>query len=450
MGIPLISWIVIVVIATIPAAMEGVGGVGGVLVAAAIGLVFLAVTVRMNRRWKLGLPQIFLIAMTARFLVAVVVEHVIYSDALVGRPGLFAPDERWYLYEARILAEQIVGHAPSFNTDEYAIWDTSVARFAAYCFVAFGPVVLVPKLLISLLGAWTAVFSAIIGEEVLPGTGRRVGLLVAVFPSLILWSSMVLKDGPALFGVELILMAVTLKFGRSRISTVATAALVALGAAIIALTRSYEIVFVGAALVGALFLGKGRRVVRNFLIFVVLSLILVLIMQRSMSSPIDFTGDESPLARLAAIRTGFAEGAGSAVPHDIVDVRSPLGIALWLPIGLFFFFFAPIPFTGGSLISLATSPEMLVWYALMPSLWRGLRRAVNDNLAATAPLLLYLLVSSIGWSMLVTNVGTLYRYRTQVLFVPLLLIAYDQMLRAHRRTPVVASVLQTTSSTEAG
>jgi hypothetical protein len=86
----------------------------------------------------------------------------------------------------------------------------------------------------------------------------------------------------------------------------------------------------------------------------------------------------------------------------------------------------------------------------MPSLWRGLRRAVNDNLAATAPLLLYLLVSSIGWSMLVTNVGTLYRYRTQVLFVPLLLIAYDQMLRAHRRTPVVASVLQTTSSTEAG
>lgn len=434
MGLAVVAYFVAVASALIPAASDGVGGALGVVVMGVLGLVCALVVRRIDRRRGMSLPQIFLIAMAMRTIVATFVHYVIYNDQFLGLTGLFAPDEIAYLYQARINAERILGHAPQVAPEwleEH--WSAGFVHVVTWCFVLFGHVAIVPKMLASMLGAWTSTFTALIADELFPGTGRRAAWMSAVFPSLVLWTSMVLKDGPALFGAELVLLSVVLRFGRTRLGFPAAILMIACGTTSVAVSRSYEVGFLIFAVVGGMFIGGGRHFVRNVGLFVVVSIMLVFVLQRFVPQPVDFSGDESPLARVAAIRSGFAEGAGSAIKHDIVDVRSPVGLLMWLPIGLFYFFLSPIPFTGTSIISIATTPEMLVWYAFLPALWRGLRRAMRDHLRSSLPMLLYALVSSIGWSMLVTNVGTIYRFRAQILFIPLILIAYDQHTRAQAR-----------------
>ena len=104
------------------------------------------------------------------------------------------------------------------------------------------------------------------------------------------------------------------------------------------------------------------------------------------------------------MREGYAVGTGSAVNVNLVDTSTAAGLLMWVPVGLFYFYLAPIPFTGGSMASLATSPEMLVIYFLVPSIVRGLRTSLRDRFRTTMPLLVFVLASSVGWSMVVTMV----------------------------------------------
>jgi hypothetical protein len=53
-----------------------------------------------------------------------------------------------------------------------------------------------------------------------------------------------------------------------------------------------------------------------------------------------------------------------------------------------------------------------------------------------------MMISSVGWSIAVTNVGTIYRHRAQILFVPLILIASDQVRRRAARMARPAGSLQ--------
>jgi hypothetical protein len=404
-----------------------VGSVSGVLVNALLALVCVGGVSILERRLGGPLVQSFLVALIARWLVCVLVQYFVYDPATLGRAGLFAPDELQYDYEARLYAQYLAGLGPNpFFGDGPR---TGVAQFAARVYVVFGPSLITCKLFMCLLGAWTAVFVALLGAEVSPQVGRRAGLFAALFPSLVLWTSLLLKDGFALFGALLVLSVVAL-VRAGRVSLV-WLALVPAGLGTIAASRPYEMAFVVAALVGGVIMARQRSggFVRNLAFFVILSLLVTVIMQRFFSQPLDIVEDESPLARVASIRAGMAQGAGSAVRHDIVDVRTPAGLVLWIPIGLFYFFFAPLPFSGGTVISLATSPEMLYWYWLLPSVVRGLRRGITLRWDVIVPLLLYAIVSSIGWSILVTNVGTIYRFRAQMLFVPLLFAAIDHAAR---------------------
>jgi hypothetical protein len=112
----------------------------------------------------------------------------------------------------------------------------------------------------------------------------------------------------------------------------------------------------------------------------------------------------------------------------------------WIPVGVVFFFLAPLPFTSTSMLSLATSPEMIVWYALLPSAFRGLWAMLRGKRKEFWPVLLYVIAATVGWATAITNVGTMYRHRSQVLFFPLMLIAADQIRRREERTRQEAEV----------
>ena len=52
-----------------------------------------------------------------------------------------------------------------------------------------------------------------------------------------------------------------------------------------------------------------------------------------------------------------------------------------------------------------------------------MKLSLTHRLKQVSSLLAYTVVSCVGWGIVVTNVGTLYRYRAQVMFVPIVWIA---------------------------
>jgi hypothetical protein len=407
-------WILAILVVVVVGEASGDSVMLGVLTLVALAAVSLPALIAMDARIGASLPAIFLTALSVRWLVALFVHYGVYPK----HPGLFAPDELYYEWSSWFSALYWHGQGP--NPDPEGV-NGGIRWLGGWIYFVFGRVPILLKLSMGLLGAWSAVLSALIASRIYPVITRRVGYLCAVFPSLVLWSSLFIKDAATLFGAELSLCAFV--FMRERFRPWLLIAFAA-GMIIIAPNRSYEMAFVAAGVVSSFVLSPDRRrFVRNIVLFVLFSTVVLFIMSKLFVNPIETEG--SYLEKMASVRAGYASGTGSAINHEIVDVRTTSGLLMWIPIGLWYFFFAPVPFTGGSIIALATSPEMIAWYCLVPAMYRGFKLTIRQRGRVFMPLLVYMLCSSLGWSMLITNVGTIYRYRSQVQFVILIVIAVD-------------------------
>jgi hypothetical protein len=384
---------------------------------------------RLDRDGGLRLVGTFLLALSLRWVVAALIEGVIYSSP--DYRGLFAPDEMQYDYLGQLYADFLQGRAPDPLADAVS-HNAAIVPVIGVAYYVFGYVPFLPKMLNGLLGSWSAALTALIAARVFPtAVARRAGLLTALVPSLILWSSLITKDTTTLVGVQLGLLG----FVRGRLDG-RSAALVAAGLALILPNRAYEAIFLVMPMVASLLLIDRRHLARNgALLFVLVAVALVVIQRTRALDAVSGGADLSTVERLNEIRTSYATGAGSAIDISIVDTSTVGGLALWMPIGLVYFFLAPLPFSGTSITSLATSPEMLIWYSFLPAAWRGLRAAWREGGREVRVLVFYAAFSSIGWAMVVTNVGTIYRYRAQVLFVPILFIALDQVRRRAQKRP---------------
>ncbi|HZS38710.1 MAG TPA: hypothetical protein VFF06_17885 [Polyangia bacterium] len=384
----------------------------------------------------LSLMAIFLVALALRWGVCAGINYLVYET----RPGLFAPDEIRYDYSGWMYCLYLEGKIPH-------PWDggavTGVIRLTGVSYYLLGHNVMVPKMIIGVLGAWSAALTALMAARLFPAAvARRAGWLAAVFPSLVLWSSVLMKDTTSLVGAQLALLGFLMISERFSLPALV---LLFLGVGVISYERPYEIIFVALAVSAGLLVQGDRRLLRNSALLVALSMALFLVIKRSGGDTAALgEGGGSIVDRVAILRAGYASAnVGSAVNTQIVDTSSAGGLLLWIPIGLVYFFLAPFPFTGGSIISLATSPEMLLLYWMVPSAWRGLRAALKRRTRGFMALFFYLLISSVGWSIAITNVGTIYRYRAQILFVPLMLIAADQVRRRESGAALSASRIGT-------
>ena len=392
------------------------------LVLSPVVLLSLYICKRIDPKDTMDLPSIFLLGVTLRWVVAALVHILVYRSM----PGLFGPDEIWYDEAARYYAEYLHGRVPDPFPDSYAggvIWVSS-----AFYYV-FGWLPIMPKFMNGIMGAWASVFTALIGERLFSRTvGKRAGFIAAMVPSLVLWSSINTKDMATLFGSSLSLLAFLHLREKTRPELWF---LFVFGLLYTASNRPYEIVFVGIGVMASFVLADPKKLFRNLALAAVLGVALMFIFSKTGALDMATDGDQSAIDRINMYRVGYAEGTGSAIDYTMVDTSTPAGIAAWAPIGLVFFWLAPFPFTGGSIISLATSPEMIIWYLLLPSVFRGLRLAIQKRTRLVMPLVAYVMVSSVGWATVVTNVGTLYRFRAQVMYLPLICMAADQIRREH-------------------
>lgn len=258
-------------------------------------------------------------------------------------------------------------------------------------------------------------------------------LLIAFWPSLVVWSAQGLKDGPIMFLLALAFL-MTLKLGENlRLSY----CLLLAGALLGLLTlRFYIFYIVAASIVGSYVLGLGssgpRNGLRQFAAITVMALALAFTgITRTASSQMDYYGNLETLQRSRADQARFDSGYGKDV-----DVSTTTGVLGIIPMGTAYLLFAPFPWQLSNLRQALTLPEMLAWWCCFPILIIGLLYAVRFKLRQTLPILLFTFMLTLAYAIFQSNVGTAYRQRSQLMEFYFIFIAVGFVLlresREHR------------------
>jgi len=267
---------------------------------------------------------------------------------------------------------------------------------------------------------------------------RRATLFSAFFPSMIVWSAIALKDCLVTFLILVaILFCIRLRKQFSVLNMVGTVAPIF---AVYPL-RFYMIYFLLAGLAGTLALNRPGKVfagVSKQLLLVGGLLAVVTIFGLASSASADF--DVMTLDKVATYRQGLATTAHSGFAKD-VDISTPTGAVLFLPIGIAMMLWSPFPWQMVSLRPLLTLPEMLLWWALAPALVRGAIFAVRHRFSEHLPIIVFTAILLIGYGLTMGNVGAAFRMRSQVLNLLFLFVAFGQYLKIAKRKHLDPAIL---------
>jgi hypothetical protein len=284
-----------------------------------------------------------------------------------------------------------------------------------------------------ILGAATAIVTYMISMEIFPHrrVARVCALLAAFFPSMVLWSSQGLKDGPIVFLLAVSMMA-TLRLG-DRFSF---KYLAALGLALCCLLplRFYVFYIVVVAVTIAFILGRrpltAQSFVRQFVIMIIIGLTLSYFgVSRYATLQFETYGNFDQLQRM---RIDASQSAQSGFGQDI-DVSTPSGALSAIPLGFTYLLLAPFPWQLASTRQIITLPEMVVWWASLPLLALGLWFAIKYRLREVAPILIFTTLLTLSYSILMGNVGTAYRQRAQLLIFYFIFVAIGFVLVKEKR-----------------
>jgi len=256
-------------------------------------------------------------------------------------------------------------------------------------------------------------------------------MAVAFYPSLVLWSSQGLKDGPIVFFLALSILA-TLKLGQ-RLSW---KYLVVLFCSLLSLLslRFYVFYMICFAIGGAFIIGMQSITIASFLRQLAALCLLGLAV-----TYLGFTTSASlqleRFANLEAVqrsRSDASRSAESGFGKDL-DVSTTSGALSSIPIGLVYLLFAPFPWQVVSLRQSITLPEMVVWWVSFPMLVLGLWFSIKYRLRTMSPILIFTVMLSLGYSIFQGNVGTAYRQRAQLLVFYFIFAAVGYVLMIEKR-----------------
>ena len=198
--------------------------------------------------------------------------------------------------------------------------------------------------------------------------------------------------------------------------------------------RFYVFYIVAIAVAAAFILGRrplsAKSFVRQFVIMITIGLALAYFgVSRYASAQFENFGS---LERLQVMRLDAAKSAQSGFGED-VDVSTPGGALSAIPLGFSYLLFAPFPWQFGSLRALITLPEMLVWWCCIPLLVLGLWFTIKHRVRQVAPILIFMVLLTLTYSVLQGNVGTAYRQRAQLLIFYFVFVAIGYVLVKEKR-----------------
>lgn len=255
----------------------------------------------------------------------------------------------------------------------------------------------------------------------------RVPPLVLLLPSMILWPSQLMKEAPILLLVALAANGATRVTDRFALLPLAW---VALSMALLLTLRGHVALVLAGGLVAAIVVGR-REVLGGVGAGLVMASLVVLLI----SFGVGYAGFDAALNadldQANLIRRDLALSGRSGYDAE-VDISTSSRALWYLPRGLVNFMLGPFPWQIRGARQLPVLPDMLVWWSLLPSLWRGVgeaRRLVGRRVLV---LLLPAFTTACLLSLAVGNFGTLVRERLQVVVLLVPLIALGLSRRGRR------------------
>lgn len=253
---------------------------------------------------------------------------------------------------------------------------------------------------------------------------------VTFFPSLVLWSSQGLKDGPIVFFLALSVLA-SLKLSRKfevRYVLILISSLFAVHS-----LRFYVFYMITVSVVGTAVVGTEKLTPLNFVrqlaVIVILGLALTYVGITRYATQVEhYTNLERiQISRLDSAKRGQSGFAAQS------DVSTSEGALSTIPIGLLYLLFAPFPWQLTSLRQSITLPEMIFWWASFPLLILGLWFSIKYRLRQISPILIFTVMLSLAYSVFQGNVGNAYRQRSQLLVFYFIFVAVGYVLVLEKR-----------------
>ena len=365
--------------------------------------VIVSLGLRAHEPGRRTLLAAFVAAITVRAVVGVTISYAAVA-------GFFALDDAYYGQVGMQMAQHWAGQGPPPPEIHGAV---GYYHWNALLFFVLGPVPLAPILANAAFGGFAVLLAHGLARDIGgERAARTAAWLTALWPSLVLWSSLNLKDALAILSILLVLRGVQRL--QARLTPAGVAAVLA-GFAVLSQLRGYLVLVTGVAVALAALLPRLRAAPLG-----VGTLLLAAALLVPRLGPVEDLAVETQLATLDHTRAQMATGDSAYLEE--ADVSTPSAAARYLPVGLLYFLLAPAPWQLLSARQLLTLPEMLAWYALLPMVALGLVRGLRERFARALPLASYALLTTLSYALVEGNLGTAYRHRAQVL-VALLVFA---------------------------
>jgi hypothetical protein len=297
---------------------------------------------------------------------------------------------------------------------------------AVYNFI--GRNMLAVQFINSVLGAATAPAIFLIAHSIFGNlrVSRLAATGVAFFPSLVLWSSQGLKDGPIVFMLAIAVL-LTLRLGEK--FSVKNGVVLAITLATLTTFRFYLFYMVVAAIVGAFAIGmrefSAASFIRQLLLVIAIGMALMYLgVIRTANLQFEYFTDLTVVQRS---RLDLATTAKSGFGED-VDVSTASGALRAIPTGIVYLLFAPFPWQLQSLRQGITLPEMLAWWAAFPFLILGFWFTFRYRLRQAFVIFIFTTMLTLAYSVFQGNVGTAYRQRAQILVFYFIFVAVGIVL----------------------
>jgi len=289
-------------------------------------------------------------------------------------------------------------------------WGMSYLVGAIYTIT--GNSILIGQSFCAVVGAATAPMVYFCAQKIF--NNRRVSkvtaISIALFPSFIVWSSQLMKDGLIIF-LLVVVMTMVLQL-QKKLSFPAVAILILSMFGIMSL-RFYIFYMVAVAVAGSFVVGLGSSgvsIFRRIAVVILIGLGLTYFGVLRDSYQIERYAN---LEMIQRSRQDLATSAESGFAED-VDVSTAQGALTTIPIGFLYLMFAPFPWQISNIRQAITLPEILVWWGLVPLIISGTWYTIRHRLREAIPVVIFTVTLTLAYSIFQGNVGTAYRQRTQI------------------------------------
>jgi hypothetical protein len=429
------------VLLTVALAVIGVtypDGINALIVAVVFSTLALAV-LRNQTEDKRFVTRLFLAALFVRLAFGLAIE--VYPELR----NFFGPDSLTYHNNGKTIIAYWAGNLPA---DDEALQRATRITFPGWgmnylvgiIYLLLGPSLFAAQTFCAVVGAATAPVVYLLANKIFLNkrVARMAALAIAFFPSFIIWSSQLMKDGLIIFLLAAAILAVMQlqeKFSYGSLILLLFSLFGILG------LRFYIFYMVALAVTGSFLIGvsgTGQSILRRTALLVVVGLSLTYFgVLRNANADIANFGR---LDRLQLSRLDLAQSAESGYGEEI-DISTTEGAITAIPIGFAYLMLAPFPWQMSSLRQALTLPEVLLWWAMIPLMIAGIWYALRNRLRSAFPILFFSLMLTLSYSIFLGNVGTAYRQRTQIQVFLFIFIAVGWELWREKREDRRAELL---------